>query len=85
MLICGAKQQGLTIITDAMAGRTYSGEIVGAGTAYVVQKIDEGRRILHRLKDFGADLSVEAGDLAEISYDRELRGSVASGRKPEGL
>ncbi len=73
-----AKRQGLTIITDAMAGRTYSGEIVVTGTAYVMQKIDEGRGILHRRKDFDAGMSIGLGENMEFSYDPDFRASVAS-------
>jgi hypothetical protein len=38
-----AEDGAVPIITDAMEGRAYEGEIVEIGTAYAVQKIDEGR------------------------------------------
>jgi hypothetical protein len=69
------------IITDAMEGRAYSGEIVEMGSAYAVQKIDEGRGIIHNLsylKDFTRVLNGANVPYLEISYDREMNGSIGT-------
>jgi predicted nucleic acid-binding protein len=69
------------VITDAMEGRMYSGEIIAAGTAYVVQKVDEGRGIIHNLqhlKDFTRVINESDVPFLEIAYDREMNGSVGA-------
>lgn len=71
-LIAEAKRQGIFVITDAMENRDYSGEVVGMGTSYAIQKIDERRGIIHSLKNIGEPLNV---GYAEIAYDSDLRGS----------
>ena len=71
-LIAEAKRQGIFVITDAMEGRSYSGEVVGMGNSYAIQKIDERRGIVHSLKNIEEPLSMGH---AEIAYDSNLRGS----------
>jgi hypothetical protein len=64
-----------------MEGRAYEGEIVEIGTAYAVQKIDEGRGIIHNLnylKDFSRVINQSGVPYLEISYDREMNGSVGA-------
>ena len=74
-LIAEAKRQGIFVITDAMEGRSYSGEVVGVGKAYAVQRLDEGRGIIHRLENVDEPLSLGHAD---IVYDVGLRGSVSA-------
>jgi hypothetical protein len=53
--------------------------INGVGAAYAVQKIDEGRGIIHNLhylKDFTRVLNESNIPYLEITYDREMNGSV---------
>jgi len=69
-LIAEAKRQGIFVITDATENRSYSGEVVGMGNSYAIQKIDERRGIIHSLKNIEEPLS--AGHV-EISYDQDLR------------
>jgi hypothetical protein len=74
-----AEDGAMPIITDAMEGRAYSGEIVEIGSDYAVQKIDEGRGIIHNLrylKDFTRVLNESNVPYLEITYDREMNGSV---------
>jgi predicted nucleic acid-binding protein len=69
------------VITDAMEGRMYSGEIIAAGTAYVVQKVDEGRGIIHNLshlKDFAPSLNSSNTQPVTITYDQGMNGSVGA-------
>jgi hypothetical protein len=69
------------IITDAIEGRAYAGEIVEIGSAYAVQKIDEGRGIIHNLnylKDFSRVINQSGVPYLEITYDREMNGSVGA-------
>jgi hypothetical protein len=68
-----AKLGDVPIVTDAMEGKTYSGEIVEMGAAYAVQKIDDGRGIIHALKNIDEPLDV---GFVEIAYDLNLRGSA---------
>jgi hypothetical protein len=61
----------MPIITDAIEGRAYSGEMVEIGSVYAVQKIDEDRGIIHNLsylKDFSRVIN-ESG----IPYRNILR------------
>ena len=49
------------------------------GSAYAVQKIDEGRGIIHNLqylKDFTRVLNESNIPYLEITYDRDMNGSV---------
>lgn len=64
---------GALILTDAMEGKSYSGEILEKGVAYAVQIIDEGRGIIHALKNINKPLDV---GYAEIAYDINLCGST---------
>jgi hypothetical protein len=76
-----AEDGAVPIITDAMEGRAYEGEIVEIGSAYAVQKIDEGRGIIHNLnylKDFSRVINQAGVPYLEISYDREMNGSVGA-------
>ena len=69
----------MPVITDAMEGRAYKGEIVEIGTAYAVQQIGEGRGIVHNLqylKDFKRVLNESNVPYLEITYDRDMNGSV---------
>lgn len=69
----------LSMIMDAIEGRAYSGEIIEVGTAYVIHKINEWRYIinnLHYLKDFTRLLNESNIPYLEITYDREMNGSV---------
>jgi len=62
-----------------MEGRAYTGEIVEIGSVYAVQKIDEGRGIIHNLqylKEFTRVLNESNIPYLEITYDREMNGSV---------
>jgi hypothetical protein len=71
----------MPIITDAMEGRAYEGEILEIGSAYAVQKIDEGRGIIHNLsylKDFKRMIDESGIPYLEISYDREMNGSIGA-------
>jgi hypothetical protein len=77
-----ATDGAMAVITDAMEGRAYSGEIVEIGSAYAVQKVDEGRGIIHNLhylKDFTRVLNESNVPYLEITYDREMNGSVGVG------
>jgi hypothetical protein len=86
ILIAEAKRKlagngAFPIITDAMEGHTYSGEILEMGSAYAVQKIDEGRGIVHNLqylKDFAQVLNKSDIPCLEITYDRDMNGSVGA-------
>jgi hypothetical protein len=76
-----AEDGAMPIITDAMEGRAYSGEIVEIGSSYAVQKIDEGRGIIHNLeylKDFSRVINSSGVPYLEITYDREMNGSVGA-------
>jgi hypothetical protein len=76
-----AEDGAVPIITDAMEGRAYEGEIVEIGSSYAVQKIDEGRGIIHNLsylKDFSRVINQAGVPYLEISYDREMNGSIGS-------
>ena len=75
-LIGEAKRQGLVILTDAMAGRSYNGEITGLGMSYAVQKVDERRGVIHTLKNINTNASAGFIGKVEIAYDQEWRGSV---------
>jgi hypothetical protein len=76
-----AEDGAMPIITDAMEGRAYEGEILEIGTSYAVQKIDEGRGIIHNLqylKDFSRVINESGVPYLEITYDREMNGSIGS-------
>jgi hypothetical protein len=76
-----AEDGAMPIITDAMEGRAYEGEILEVGSAYAVQKIDEGRGIIHNLsylKDFSRVINESGVPYLEISYDREMNGSIGA-------
>jgi hypothetical protein len=71
----------IPIITDAMEGRAYEGEILEIGSSYAVQKIDEGRGIIHNLsylKDFKRLINESGVPYLEITYDREMNGSIGA-------
>ena len=77
-----------SVITDAIEGRSYTGEIVGIGPTHAVQKIEEGRGIIHSLsylKDTDLASVVGQSDVScvEIAYDTEMNGSVTN-REPIG-
>jgi hypothetical protein len=77
-----AEDGTMPVITDALEGRAYTGEIVEVGTAYAVQKIDEGRGIVHNLKylrDFKRVLDTSGAPILEISYDKDMVGRVDVG------
>jgi hypothetical protein len=76
-----AEDGAMPIITDAMEGNAYEGEILEIGSAYAVQKIDEGRGIIHNLsylKDFKRMIDESGVPYLEISYDREMNGSIGA-------
>jgi hypothetical protein len=76
-----AEDGAVPVITDAIEGRAYSGEIVEIGSAYAVQKIDEGRGIIHNLsylKDFSRVINESGIPYLEITYDREMNGSIGA-------
>jgi hypothetical protein len=76
-----AEDGAMPIITDAMEGRAYEGEILEIGTSYAVQKIDEGRGIIHNLsylKDFSRVINESGVPYLEITYDREMNGSIGA-------
>ncbi|MDR0653432.1 MAG: hypothetical protein LBG12_09030, partial [Synergistaceae bacterium] len=76
-----AEDGAMPIITDAMEGNAYEGEILEIGSAYAVQKIDEGRGIIHNLsylKDFKRMINESGVPYLEISYDREMNGSIGA-------
>jgi hypothetical protein len=76
-----AEDGAMPIITDAMEGRAYEGEILEIGSAYAVQKIDEGRGIIHNLnylKDFKRMINESGVPYLEITYDREMNGSIGA-------
>jgi hypothetical protein len=76
-----AEDGAMPIITDAMEGRAYEGEILEVGSAYAVQKIDEGRGIIHNLqylKDFSRVINESGVPYLEISYDRDMNGSIGA-------
>jgi len=74
-VIASAKQQGLVILTDAMEGRSYSGEIVEMGAAYAIQKVDAARGIIHNLKNIDAELGL---GYVEIAYGQDFQASVST-------
>jgi hypothetical protein len=81
-----AEDGAMPIITDAMEGRAYEGEILEIGSAYAVQKIDEGRGIIHNLsylKDFSHVINESGVPYLEISYDREMNGSIGAKESAE--
>jgi hypothetical protein len=83
-----AEDGAVPIITDAIEGRAYAGEIVEIGSAYAVQKIDEGRGIIHNLnylKDFTRVLNSSNIPYLEISYDREMNGKVGAKEAAEQM
>jgi hypothetical protein len=54
---------------------------VEIGSAYAVQKIDEGRGIIHNLsylKDFSRVINESGVPYLEISYDRDMNGSIGA-------
>jgi high-affinity K+ transport system ATPase subunit B len=76
-----AEDGAMPIITDAMEGSAYEGEILEIGSTYAVQKIDEGRGIIHNLsylKDFKRMINESGVPYLEISYDREMNGSIGA-------
>jgi hypothetical protein len=76
-----AEDGAMPIITDAMEGRAYEGEILEIGRAYAVQKIDEGRGIIHNLsylKDFSKVINESGVPYLEISYDGEMNGKIGA-------
>jgi hypothetical protein len=76
-----AEDGAMPIITDAMEGRAYEGEILEVGSAYAVQKIDEGRGIIHNLsylKDFSRVINESGVPYLEISYDRDMNGRIGA-------
>jgi hypothetical protein len=76
-----AEDGAMPIITDAMEGRAYEGEIVEIGRSYAVQKIDEGRGIIHNLqylKDFSRVINGHGVPYLEITYDRDMNGKVGA-------
>jgi hypothetical protein len=76
-----AEDGAMPIITDAIEGRAYEGEILEVGSAYAVQKIDEGRGIIHSLeylKDFSRAINSSGVPYLEITYDREMNGRVGA-------
>jgi hypothetical protein len=90
-VITGAKRKlaedgAMPIITDAMEGRAYTGEIVEIGSAYAVQKIDDGRGIIHNLsylKDFTRVLNESKVPFLEITYDQEMNGTIGNNKSAE--
>jgi hypothetical protein len=81
-----AEDGAMPIITDAMEGRAYEGEILEVGSTYAVQKIDEGRGIIHNLsylKDFSRVINESGVPYLEISYDREMNGSIGAKESAE--
>jgi hypothetical protein len=81
-----AEDGAMPIITDAMEGRAYEGEILEVGSAYAVQKIDEGRGIIHNLsylKDFSRVINESGVPYLEITYDREMNGSIGAKESAE--
>jgi hypothetical protein len=81
-----AEDGAMPIITDAMEGRAYEGEILEVGSAYAVQKIDEGWGIIHNLsylKDFSRVINESGVPYLEISYDREMNGSIGAKESAE--
>jgi hypothetical protein len=75
------KLGGTPVITDAMEGRMYEGEIIEAGETIFIQKIEEGRGIIHSLSDlreFDLPSPIKSLDdpYVEIAYDREMNGSI---------
>jgi hypothetical protein len=82
-----AEDGAMPIITDAMEGRAYEGEILEIGSAYAVQKIDEGRGIIHNLsylKDFSRVINESGVPYLEITYDREMNGSIGAKEAGQG-
>jgi hypothetical protein len=82
-----AEDGAMPIITDAMEGRAYEGEILEIGSAYAVQKIDEGRGIIHNLsylKDFSRVINESGVPYLEITYDREMNGSIGAREAGQG-
>ncbi|MDR0652087.1 MAG: DEAD/DEAH box helicase family protein [Synergistaceae bacterium] len=76
-----AEDGAMPIITDAMEGRAYEGEILEIGSSYAVQKIDEGRGIIHNLsylKDFSRVIGQSGVPYLEITYDREMNGTIGA-------
>jgi hypothetical protein len=81
-----AEDGAMPIITDAMEGRAYEGEILEVGSAYAVQKIDEGRGIIHNLsylKDFSRVINESGVPYLEITYDREMNGRIGAKESAE--
>jgi hypothetical protein len=81
-----AEDGAVPIITDAMEGRAYEGEIVEIGASYAVQKIDEGRGIIHNLsylKDFSRVINQSGVPYLEITYDREMNASIGAKESAE--
>jgi hypothetical protein len=82
-----AEDGAMPIITDAMEGKAYEGEILEIGSAYAVQKIDEGRGIIHNLsylKDFSRVINESGVPYLEITYDREMYGSIDAKEAAQG-
>jgi hypothetical protein len=82
-----AEDGAIPIITDAMEGRAYEGEILEIGRVYAVQKIDEGRGIIHNLsylKDFSRVINESGVPYLEITYDREMNGSIGTREAVQG-
>jgi hypothetical protein len=82
-----AEDGAVPVITDAIEGRAYAGEIVEIGSAYAVQKIDEGRGIIHNLsylKDFSRVINQSGVPYLEITYDREMNGSIGAKEAEQG-
>ena len=73
-----AEDGAMPVVTDAMEGRNYSGEIITMGSAYAVQKIDEGRGIVHSLQYLKDSMQLlnESNPEITITYDSEMNGSV---------
>jgi hypothetical protein len=60
---------------------------VEIGSAYAVQKVDEGRGIIHNLsylKDFTRVLNSSNVPYLEITYDREMNGKVGAKEAARG-
>jgi hypothetical protein len=70
-----------------MEGRAYSGEILEMGSMYAIQKIDEGRGIIHNLqylKDFSRVINESGVPYLEISYDQEMNGTIGAKEAERG-
>jgi hypothetical protein len=69
-----------TIVTNAQAGRTYSGKIIGIAGSHpdtiAIQRISGNQAVLHKIKDIAAESNISVGAELSITKGRDGKTTV---------